>query len=384
MNKKMIAIVLATALIFSGAGWFIRGLSIKKSGPLPNPPPSPPPMSPPSVTARMIHESYLHSADEHIAQIEPVQKVDVRSEISGYIAQMHFAEGAMVQKGDLLFTIDQAQYKAMVAVREAELARTQAELVRTQKYYDRMQRADARSISQADLDLAESDQLSAEANVKQAQAHLNLAKIDLDYTEIKAPICGQIGVAKMTKGNYVTSEDPLAHLIQTDPVRVVFSLSERDYLAHRQKQLSGKDHSRVAQVRLPDGTILPTLGKKDFDGNAINPQTGTIPIRYLFSNADGLLVSGGYVTALIENSKREKGIKIPQKALLTNPKGTYVLTVDEKGLVSTKHIRTGAQTGEDIVVLSGLKLGDCIVVNGIQKASPGATVHVTLIKSEGK
>jgi membrane fusion protein (multidrug efflux system) len=133
----------------------------------------------------------------------------------------------------------------------------------------------------------------------------------------------------------------------------------------------------VAQARLPDGTVLPNLGKKDFDDNAIDPQTGTLAVRYLFDNAAGLLVPGGYITALLRNQDAEKGIKIPQQALLVDQQGTYVLTVDETKSVSQVRITTGAQIGTDVTVLSGLKEGDRIVVDGVQKARPGATVQAT-------
>ncbi|MDD3275605.1 MAG: efflux RND transporter periplasmic adaptor subunit, partial [Kiritimatiellales bacterium] len=198
------------------------------------------------------------------------------------------------------------------------------------------------------------------------------------YTEIKAPVSGRIGAAQVTKGNYVTSASgALARIVQIDPIRVTFSLTDREYLALRQQDLSGTGTVRVAQVRLPDETVLPTLGKKDFDDNAIDPQTGTIAVRYLFDNPDGLLIPGGYVTALLRDQNAEKGIKIPQRAQLVDQQGTYVLAVDEKNMVSPVRIVTGTQIGTDVVVLSGLKEGDRIIVDGVQKTRAGATVQVS-------
>jgi RND family efflux transporter MFP subunit len=326
-------------------------------------------MPPATVTVKTVLKSHIQPADEYIAKVEPVEDVMIRSEVSGYIAAVHFEEGGTVKEGDLLFTIDRRSYQAAADAAEAELSRAQ-------KLYDRMKNADARSISRADMDSAESAFLSAQAAFKRA-------KVSLDYTEIRAPVSGQIGAAKVTKGNYVTSSSgALARIVQMDPVRVTFSLTDRDYLKFRQQEIAGSAETRVAQVRLPGGTVLPAVGKKDFDDNAINPDTGTIAVRYLFNNRDGLLIPGGYVTALLRNQNSEKGIKIPQKALLVDQQGSYVMTADEKGMVSPVRIVTGAQIGTDVVVLLGLKEGDRIIVDGVQKTRPGATVNV--IQAEDK
>jgi membrane fusion protein (multidrug efflux system) len=242
-----------------------------------------------------------------------------------------------------------------------------------------MKSADIRSISKTDFDKAESDFIQAQAGVKQGEANLNLARINLGYTEIKASISGRIGAAKITKGNYVTpAASMLASIVQTDPVRVVFSVTDRMYLTLRQQELAGTSSPLAAHVRLPNGAVLPTIGKKDFDDNAMNDKTGTLAVRFAFDNTDGLLVAGSYVKILLENPDGEKGIKIPQRAVLADQQGSYVLTADDAGVVSTIRIKPGVQLGADVIVLSGLKAGDRIVTDGVQKAVPGATVKVTV------
>lgn len=383
MSKKTIWILIAVALISLIAGWFVHGLFGRPQNAAPAAGAAAGKMPLAAVNAIVVQESYLQPIDKYIAEVEPIEDVLVRTEVSGYIEKVHFTEGGEVKQGDILFTIDQSRYKAMVATREAELAQAQAELTRAQKYYKRMQDVDARSISQSDLDTAESDLLRAEADVKRAQAELTTAKIDLDYSEIKAPVNGRIGAAEVTKGNYVTSSSgPLARIVQFKPIRVVFSLTDREYLAFRQKELSGAAESRVAKIRLPDGTALPSTGKKDFDDNAMNPGTGTIAVRYLFENKDELLVPGGYVTALLENPNGEKGILIPQRAVLVDQQGSYVLIVDEQDVVAPVRIEPGKQIGSDIIVLSGLTPGNRVVVDGVQKARPGTKVQVTLLEAE--
>ncbi|MDP6490792.1 MAG: efflux RND transporter periplasmic adaptor subunit [Kiritimatiellia bacterium] len=189
----------------------------------------------------------------------------------------------------------------------------------------------------------------------------------------------QMGVKK---GNYVTpGAAELARIVQLDPIRVVFSQTDREYLAQRRRELAGDAGALEARVILPDGSLVATVGKKDFDDNAINPATGTIAVRYLFDNPDRILMPGGYVTARLSNPAGETGIKIPQRALLVDQDGTYVLTVDEAGTVGMARVETGARIGRDVVILSGLELGNLVITDGVQKAMPGATVMV--VSTEG-
>jgi membrane fusion protein (multidrug efflux system) len=339
-------------------------------------------MPPPGVRAVELKEMPLDVLDEYIASVEPVQQVQVRSEVAGYLDAVHFTEGAYVKEGDLLFTVDRQQYQAIVEVRAAELAGAQAEMNRTEKFLKRMHEASERSVSQSDLDTAESAHLQAVANIKQAEANLNLAQIDLAYAEIRAPISGRIGAAMLTKGNYVNmASDVLAHIVQTDPIRVVFSMTDRAYLDHRRKVLDGTANGLVAQVRLPNGVVLPVKGKKDFDDNRMNPGTGTLAVRYLFNNPNELLVAGSYATIMLGKKDRPMGLRIPQRCVLVGPEGSYVLTVTEEGQVGVAGIEPGATVGSDIVVRAGLKAGDRVVVEGLQKVQPGMTATVTLQES---
>lgn len=375
MLKIIIRIVGITAAV--GLGFFIRGCM---------PGGGPPPgmmgfgdMPPPGVKAVELQEKPLDVLDEYIASVEPVQQVQVRSEVTGYLDAVHFTEGAYVQTGDLLFTIDQQQYQALVEVREAELAGAEAELDRADKFLERMHEASERSVSQSDLDTAESAHLQAVANMKQAQANLNLAQIDLGYAQIRAPISGRIGAAMLTRGNYVNAaSDVLAHIVQTDPIRVVFSMTDRAYLNLRRKVLDGTANGLVAQVKLPNGVVLPVTGKKDFDDNRMNPRTGSLAVRYLFDNPDELLVAGSYATIMLGLPERPMGIRIPQRSVLMGPEGTYVMTVTEEGVVGVAGVELGGTIASDIVVLSGLRAGDRVVIEGLQKVQPGGPATVTL------
>lgn len=360
MSKKTVLKTIGVLIAGAAIGWFVRGL-IPAGGP--------PPgmgrmqMPPATVKALAVEETLLNAFDEMIAAVEPLQDVAIRPEVAGKIEQIHFEEGAFVNEGDLLFTIDRSAYQATADAAEAEM-------IRAKRRYDRLQDADPRSVSASDLESAESDYL-------RGKAAYDLAMVDLDYTEIKAPVSGRIGTAMVKRGNYVTPATvELARIVQIDPIRVVFSQTDREYLELRRRELSGDAAALEAQVVLSDGSVFPNIGKKDFDDNAINPHTGTIAVRYLFDNPDGLLLPGGYVTVRLSNPAGETGIKIPLRSLLIDPDGAYVLTVDEAGTVGTLRVEAGDQVGPDVIILSGLKAGDRVVTDGIQKARPGTTVQV--------
>ena len=359
---KITAIFKIAAVLIVGAviGWFAKGMLSGGGG---GPPMGGMQMPPATVKVLTVEETLLNAADETIAHVEAMQDVFLRPEVSGRIDQVFFTEGAAVKEGDLLFSIDRSAYQAT-----ADAA--QAEMVRAKKRVDRLKKADVRSVSASDLETAESDWLRGKATY-------DLAMVDLNYTEIKAPVSGHIGAAMVKKGNYVTpASDELAHIVQLNPIRVVFSQTDREYLALRRRELAGDAAALEARIVLSDGSIFPNVGKKDFDDNAINPSTGTLAVRYVFDNPDGLLVPGGYVTARLSNPAGETGIKIPQRALLVDQNGAYVLAVDEAGVVGIIRVEVGDQVGPDAIILSGLKLGDRVVTDGVQKARPGATVQV--------
>ncbi len=377
--KKLTLIIVAILAI--GLGFYLRGFMPPAGGMPPGMMMDEMPL--PAVVVQELKESPLDVRDEYIALVEPVQDVMVQTEVSGYIDQVHFKEGSVVQEGDLLFTINQRQYLAIVNVRKAELESANAEVDRTNKYIDRLRKASKRSVSDTDIETAESEQLQAVAMLQQAKANLDVAQVDLDYSEMRAPISGQIGNAMITKGNYVSpSTGPMARIIQTDPIRIVFSMTDRAFLTVRQEVLDGNDDVLVAQVRLPNGRMLPMTGKADYVDNMMSSTTGTMAIHYLFDNPNEMLISGGYVKIMLGKPERPMGIRIPQRAVLLDPDGSYVLTANEEGLVSTVRIETGKTLNTDIAVLSGLKAGDRIVTDGVQKVQSGMTAMVTIAETE--
>jgi RND family efflux transporter MFP subunit len=336
-------------------------------------------MDAPAVDVQLAEMIALDTPIEHIGKVEPIQEVNVSSEVAGYVTAVHFEEGAQVNEGDLLFTIDQRQYQATVQVRQAELAQAQAELSRADKYLKRLQAASEKGVSRSDLDTAESDQLQAAAALKQAEANLNLAEIDLAYTEIRAPISGRIGRALVTKGNYVSNtSDSLARIVQLNPIRVVFSLPDRIYY----DLMTANKTDLVGQLRLPDGSTFGATGHIDFEDNEIRETTGTLAMRYAFPNDDGTLVPGTFVTVLLGEQTPTMGLAVSQRAVLTDSDGSYVLVADERGLIREQRIQTGKTVGSMIEVTTGLKTGEQVVVEGLQKVQPGTTAAVTITGAE--
>ncbi len=376
MKTIEIIIVFLISMVMGIAVGFFAAKMMPSGGP---PMAGPGGMGAPAVDVQLAEMIALDTPVEHIGKVEPIQEVDVSSEVAGYVTAVHFEEGAQVNEGDLLFTIDQRQYQATVQVRQAELAQAQAELARADKYLKRLQAASEKGVSQSDLDTAESDQLQAAAALKQAEANLNLAEIDLAYTEIRAPISGRIGRALVTKGNYVSStSDSLARIVQLNPVRVVFSLPDRIYY----DLLTANKTDLVGQLKLPDGSTFGATGYVDFSDNEINETTGTLAIRYAFPNDEGTLVPGTFVTVLLGEQTPTMGLAVPQRAVLTDADGAYLLVADETGLIREQRIQTGITVGSMIEVTAGLKTGEQVVVEGLQKVQPGTTATVTIAGAE--
>lgn len=375
MKNNRTVIVATVGMIALAAGWFARGTFVS-SRETPADATARPGMTPPVVIVQTVQVTPVPVATEIIARVEPIQTAHIRTEISGKLTAVHFTEGAQVEEGAPLFTIEPDQYQATVLAREADLERAKAEQVRAHSYLARSKGADARSISRTALETAEADLLRAEAGKKQARANLDLARIALAHTEIMAPISGRIGPAMMTRGNIVNpASGPLARIVQTNPVRVMFSLADRDFLQQQWNNPESASRAREARVRLPDGTMLPTVGHFDFADNVMNPDTGSIAVYYRFDNQDELLVPGSHVTVLLEKPEPEAGIAIPQKAVLNDAQGAYVLTVAPNNIVMMARVVPGVQVGADIVILSGLMPETRIIVEGVQKAYPGFPVQ---------
>ncbi len=322
-----------------------------------------------NVKVRKAIDGTADITREYIGTVEAIQSVTVRPELSGKITRVHFNEGSYVRAGAALFTLDSTQYKANAELRKAQLARAEAALERAQKYMKRLQAADKRSVPASDIDTAANDIKQAQASSAEAKANLQLAQVDLNRTRITAPISGITGRAGYTKGNYITPSSELTRIIQMNPIRVAFSISEADYF-------SWQDKSYTAELKLSDGSIYPASdsGKMDFADNYVNTSTGTITIRWRFSNDKNILLPGAMVRIILKPANETKGVLIPQASILSDINGSYVYVI-EGNVAKVRRIKSLSTSGENMVV-SGIKSGDIVAEYGIQFLSDGAEVNI--------
>ena len=237
INKRTIIRKTVILLLCVAVGWYLKGKLTPQT-----------PMmgmgrGDPYVLIQGIEKRDISPKKNYIGHVEAINSVDLRPQVTGYVEKVLFQEGSLVQKGDVLFVIEQKRYLATLELREAELASAQANLVKTERDYKRQKSLSSQNYaSKATLDTSESNYLQAKAAVKQAEANLELAKIDMGYTEIKAPFTGYIGKALVTEGNYVNSStQTLARIVQTDPIRVAFSVTDKDIIEFREKSKAIKE-----------------------------------------------------------------------------------------------------------------------------------------------
>ena len=320
-------------------------------------------------------QPYAHGKT-FIARVEAINASDVTPQVSGYIDQVLFQDGSFVKEGDVLFVIDQSRYKAAVSSAEASLERTKAVLKQVQSDYHREKSLyNENMLSKADLELAESALATAQANVKAAQASLDLAKLDLDYTEVRSPISGYIGKALKTKGNLATAGvDKLARVIQMDPIRVVFSITDKE-------RLSGMDQLATQtpdiQIALSNGEKIEMPSASLFSDNEVNAQTATMAVYAQTNNAANRLVPGNYVNVTVSTDKLRPVILIPQTAVSQDATGQFVMTVNPENVIVQKYVTLGDMVDGQYVVVSGLESGERIVTIGQQKLQNGQQVSVS-------
>lgn len=319
----------------------------------------------------------MNPPQEFMGHVEPIEKTDLRAQIDGTIAEVAFTEGSMVKAGDLLFLIDPRVYEARVAQAKAALEKAKASSENADRYYARISAVDKRSVTEAEIDQAYATMLEARAAIAQCEADLKSAEINLGYTRITAPISGRIGKSLLKKGDYVApSMGSLARIVQTDPVRVVFSIPDKELLQGRRViEEHGKIEAIRAQLRLADGSIYEHDGESDFVSNEIDSATATLAIRYRFANPNQFLVSNGYVTVLLSEAEPKEIIAVPTGAVLANATGDYVY-LNVNGTAVRRIVKLGETQGGYIAILEGLSEGEEVITEGVVNVSDGAKLNV--------
>ncbi len=339
----------------------------------------------PYVLVQKLETRNIAPKNTYIGHVEAIKSVNLKPQITGYVEKVLFEEGSQVNEGDILFVIEQERYLATVDLREAELASAKANLVRAERDYKRQSSLSKQNYaSKATLDAAESTYLQAKAAVAQAKANLDLAKIDLGYTEIKAPISGHIGKALVTEGNYVSSAtQTLARIVQTNPIRVAFSLTDKDMLNAR--QLYGDKGAKLqTELVLSNGTVLVNHLQSRFTDNEVNTDTATVAVYAEYTNDQDLLIPGNYVDIRVGEKEPQMALLVPQAALAQDEHGNYVMVVNDENIAEQKRVTLGDVVEDKQVVLEGLDAEDKVIIQGLQKVRQGQPVKAQLVSDSAE
>jgi RND family efflux transporter MFP subunit len=342
----------------------------------------PPP--PPEVTVAKPEQETVIEAMNFTGNLAAIRTADLVARVPGFLEKVLFQDGTDVKENDLLFVIEQAPYRAAVTGAEAGLQKAEAELAQARITTGRLQQA-ARTgaVSRQQLDEAEAREQVALGQVLAMQAALDQAKIDLGYTEIRAPFSGRIGRRLVDPGNFVGAggtPTTLATLEQLNPIYAFYNIDERSVLRikamHRE---GGGPNFRERPVPVSIGLLTeqgyPHEGRVDFAASSIDPNTGTLQIRAIFDNTGNALLPGAFVRIRIPIAERKGTLLVPQLALGTNQAGRYVLVVNGEDVVEQRTVTAGAREGAMQVIETGLSPDDRVVVNGIQRARPGQRVN---------
>jgi membrane fusion protein (multidrug efflux system) len=338
---------------------------------------------PPAVSVSPVASRQVTETGDFIGRVVAIDKVDVVARVPGFIEQRNFTEGQQVKTGDLLFRIEQDTYKAAADQQNANLAKAKATEVNANLQLQRAQvLVRSENVPQATVDQLAAAELSAQADILQAQALLEQAQINLGYTEIHSPINGRIGLANFTVGNLVQpSSGTLATIVSQDPIYVTFQASEADIIEYKKRIAASADKNPhvAVQIKLPDGTIYSHPGITNFLDVQVEADTDTVVVRAQFPNPDGALIPGGIVGVIVQRGAPRSSLVVPQSAVLLDQAGHYVLVVDDAKKVEQRRVTTGSEQGRDVVVSDGLKEGELVIVDGIQKVHPGQIVAATVV-----
>lgn len=312
----------------------------------------------PAYAGTAVQEENITLTQTFIGTVAPVHTVDVLPFISGFIDQVFVKGGESVQTGDELFMLQQRQYSAQKEAAAANVQSAEATLKNAEIYLNRIKKTKSEAVSQTELDNAQTSYLSAEAQLKAEKANLAIAEVNYDYTVIKAPIDGIVGNVAITKGNYVTpSGQPLARIIQQTPMRVQFSMSNKEYL---QTKTADKPlfEGWIIKIKTADGQIYPQTGTFQYIDNMVAGQTSGITVYVDFPNPNGVLMANAYVEVLLE--KKITGILLNKNQVHLTENGAYV-NVIRNNKIERQNVALGGSVGQNYVIEKGLNVGDFVL-----------------------
>ena len=375
-NRRLaVATATATALAALALGAFgLRHATSQAAAPEAAPPAVP-------VSVAAVEEKEVTLWDEFSGRLEAVERVDVRSRVAGAVQSVHFTEGALVKAGDLLVTIDPAPYAAEVDRAQAQVVAAQARLAHATSEAERAQRLwEDKAIAQRELDERVNGRREAEANLRAAEAALTLARLDLGYTQVRAPVSGRVGKLEITAGNLVAAgpgAPVLTTLVSVNPIYASFDADE-SVVAKALREVPSTG-ARPAVERIPvaiettDGG-KPLMGRLQLIDNQVNAKSGTVRVRAVFDNRDGRLLAGQFVRVRMGSARPQDAVLVSERAVGTDQSKRFVLVVGADNKAVYREVTLGPAIDGLRVVTAGLKPGEQIVVNGLQRVRPGATV----------
>ena len=377
-SRRKALIAAGGTVLLAALGWGASGLHHSTASD--KPAAATPPAIPVSVAA--VERREVTPYDEFSGRLEAVERVDVRPRVAGAVQSIHFTEGAIVHAGELLVTIDPAPYQAEVDRAQAQVAAAQARLDNATTGYERSKRLwDERAIAQRELDDSLNNRRTAEADVRAAQAALQLARLNLGYTQVRAPVTGRVGKLEVTVGNLVAAGPAapvLTTLVSVSPIYASFDADE-GVVTRALQELPGNG-TRSAIDRIP---VQVATGESDTElrgrlqliDNQVDAKSGTVRVRAVFDNKDGRLMPGQFVRVRLGHAKSENAVLVSERAVGTDQDKRFVLVVGADNKVAYRPVTLGPSVDGLRIVNAGLEPGERIVVNGLQRVRPGAVVQ---------
>jgi membrane fusion protein (multidrug efflux system) len=318
--------------------------------------------------------------EEFVAQVFGESDVDIRARVEGWVTSVNFEEGSFVKKGDLLYVIDDIQYKNRVDQVRSQLTATQTEMVRAEGELSRVKPlADMNALSKQDLDNAKAKYEASQAQVRAAEASLENAKIEFGYTRVYAPFDGLVGISNFRVGDYVTrsgTTSVLTTISSIGAVRVRFQISEREYL--RLTQMTTEELERAKkniQLIMADGSLYPETGEVDFADREVDPKTGTLTIEARFPNSRGVLRPGLFVKSRVLIKTFPDAIMVPQRAVMQLQHISRVFVVTDSSTIKAVPVETGPKYEDGWIITKGIKAGDRIAIVGSASLTPDAKIE---------
>jgi multidrug efflux system membrane fusion protein len=345
------------------------------------------------VSVATVEQRDVSVWDEFSGRLEAVERVEVRSRVAGAVEKVHFREGALVKEGDLLITIDPAPYAAEVDRLEAQVSAAQARQALTQKDLDRSQQlrsTGSSAISESTIDQRLSAQREAEATLRSAEAALQIARLNLGYTEVRAPVAGRVGRLEVTVGNLIAAgpgAPVLTSLVSVDPIYASFNANE-EVVVRALKALGANAYTEVGRIPVEMTTATSNgttyKGKLQLIDNQVDVKSGTVRVRAVFANAAGELIPGQFARLRMGQAKAEPALLISERAIGTDQSRKFVMVVDADSKAAYRAVTLGASVDGMRIVTSGLDAGERIVVNGLQRVRPGALVKPEVVSMDAK